>query len=755
VVLDHRTDLYSLGVTLYELLTGQPAVGGSSREEILRQIVFAEPWRPRQRNKAIPPDLETVVLKAMAPEPERRYGTAQELADDLRRFLADQPVQARRPTWTEKAVRWVLRHKLAVRAGLWTILLALLVSLASNVLIWQAQRRADDALRMSEARRQEAEEALRRMRLYQAEVNAAWAESRSQQAKLDVILKSVNRVVGAAGEHDPGGGASGSERSLHEAVSKIYQALLPPLFDPDGTPAGRPTSYAGAWDDMRLGNALTQLGKFSEAKAAYAVATQYASAGTPPVAGAAATPPVPPAAVLSGYRRALAVWRTRARAEGHDFLDGQLLAVVQLYLTRARGLAASAREQKGPNKLAREAEQTYATGLALLLTDLPNLSTERGRSELLNYARGSVDVFIKPSSKGHVWRGRAECQKVLLAVLTWDRATALDPSMPAEEVLELARQYWGLGNSLYQAGLPYHGLEVLHKAASVFEKLQDDLPKKLEDLERALTFVREVASLLKGKGKDTEAERLYRLGIAIWKKSRGKPPLAAEPKINGLGVWFDAVALHNELGQLLACTYQFQQAEAVAREGLALTQAFPQDYLRQFRSGLGEVVWYGQINSLRYTLATALRCTGRTEEAERCLKQVRAIIPDTVPKSAQEGYLERYLWQSFQLGRRLLGLGFGEEARHAFRQAIRNGQELPAAAVERIARAELCQLPERKCYAAAVGLYGEAFAIEPKLTGDLPSIPRSSAACAAALAGCGQGKDADKLDARERARPRR
>ena len=97
-LVDHRTDIYSLGVTLYELLTLQPAFGGRDRQELLRQIAHEEPAPPRRLNPAIPRDLETIVLKAMAKEPESRYATAQELADDLRRFLEHKPIQARRPT---------------------------------------------------------------------------------------------------------------------------------------------------------------------------------------------------------------------------------------------------------------------------------------------------------------------------------------------------------------------------------------------------------------------------------------------------------------------------------------------------------------------------------------------------------------------------------------------------------------------------------------------------------------------------------
>src|SRR5205823_14119961 len=97
VLVDHRTDIYSLGATLYELLTGEPVFAGNDRQELLRQIAFEEPRPPRRVNRAIPAELETIVLKALEKNPAERYGTAQELAQDLERYLKDEPIRARRP----------------------------------------------------------------------------------------------------------------------------------------------------------------------------------------------------------------------------------------------------------------------------------------------------------------------------------------------------------------------------------------------------------------------------------------------------------------------------------------------------------------------------------------------------------------------------------------------------------------------------------------------------------------------------------
>ena len=108
---DARSDVYSLGLTLYELLTLRPAFGETSRGRLIRQVPWQEPPRPRKVNPAIPRDLETVVLKATAVDWDNRYQTAGELATDLKRFLEDRPILARRTTPLEHLWRWCRRNR--------------------------------------------------------------------------------------------------------------------------------------------------------------------------------------------------------------------------------------------------------------------------------------------------------------------------------------------------------------------------------------------------------------------------------------------------------------------------------------------------------------------------------------------------------------------------------------------------------------------------------------------------------------------
>jgi tetratricopeptide (TPR) repeat protein/predicted Ser/Thr protein kinase len=125
--LDPRTDVYSLGATLYEGLTGQPPFAGALHA-VLRRIIADDPLPPRRFDQEIPADLETICLKAMAKEPSRRYQTARALADDLRRWQRAEPIQARPAGPLERGWRWGRRRPLV--AGL---ALALVVALTAGV----------------------------------------------------------------------------------------------------------------------------------------------------------------------------------------------------------------------------------------------------------------------------------------------------------------------------------------------------------------------------------------------------------------------------------------------------------------------------------------------------------------------------------------------------------------------------------------------------------------------------------------------
>jgi eukaryotic-like serine/threonine-protein kinase len=167
-IVDHRSDVYSLGATLYELVTLRPPFEERDRNALIRQIADDDPRKPRSLDSSIPSALETIVLKALRKDPTDRYGTAQELADDLKRFLDGRPIQARRPTATERLRTWSRRHPSTVGAGFVVLVLLLGASLISTALVRREQKktlieqqRSESAYRRERQRALEAEERFR------------------------------------------------------------------------------------------------------------------------------------------------------------------------------------------------------------------------------------------------------------------------------------------------------------------------------------------------------------------------------------------------------------------------------------------------------------------------------------------------------------------------------------------------------------------------------------------------------------------
>ena len=179
--MDHRTDLYSLGATLYEFLTLEPPLNSHDRHELLRQIAIEEPRPVRKVNKAVPADLETIVLKAMAKNPEERYATAQEMAGDLGRFLRDEPILAKRSTMFQRARRLARRHRPVMVSAAVTLLAALTV-LAGSV-GWIVRDRAARQAKRTE----DLQAALKEAQRFQEE--GLWPQAQAAANRAEALLE--------------------------------------------------------------------------------------------------------------------------------------------------------------------------------------------------------------------------------------------------------------------------------------------------------------------------------------------------------------------------------------------------------------------------------------------------------------------------------------------------------------------------------------------------------------------------------------
>jgi serine/threonine protein kinase len=158
LLIDHRADVYSLGATLYELLTLTPVFSGQDHHTLMIQIVTRDPIPPRHVEPGIPLDLETIVLKALAKTREERYATAGELAADLRRFLDGHPIQARRPGTLERAGKWLRRHPAYRNAAAALLVFGIVLLAISTGLIFREQRKTSNAYKREKQRATEAEQ---------------------------------------------------------------------------------------------------------------------------------------------------------------------------------------------------------------------------------------------------------------------------------------------------------------------------------------------------------------------------------------------------------------------------------------------------------------------------------------------------------------------------------------------------------------------------------------------------------------------
>lgn len=154
---DHRTDVYSLGATLYELLTLHPLFPGQDRPALLHQILNEDPRPLRKLDLAIPVELETIVLKSLSKSPTERYATAGEMAADLRRFLDEIPIRARRPQLVDQLRKWMRRHPAVIGAALILLVCGLIGLGVTTAIVAREHAKTEEAYQRERQRAAEAE----------------------------------------------------------------------------------------------------------------------------------------------------------------------------------------------------------------------------------------------------------------------------------------------------------------------------------------------------------------------------------------------------------------------------------------------------------------------------------------------------------------------------------------------------------------------------------------------------------------------
>jgi WD40 repeat protein/serine/threonine protein kinase len=213
---DARSDIYSLGLTLYELLALRPAFDAADRARLIKQVTTAEPTRLDTVNPAIPRDLVTIVQKAIAHEPQRRYATAGALAADLQRFLDDQPIQARRESALEQLARWS-RHHSGIAASLAFIAVLLVaVAVGSAIAAWRFERLADEKARLAGEKE---------LALGQAEEAADRAQRRGDAERWERYQSNIAAATGALQLHNSGAARTALDAAPREHRNWEWQYL--------------------------------------------------------------------------------------------------------------------------------------------------------------------------------------------------------------------------------------------------------------------------------------------------------------------------------------------------------------------------------------------------------------------------------------------------------------------------------------------------------------------------------------------------
>src|SRR5579875_1317348 len=195
---DKRGDIYSLGLTLYELLALKPAYEERDRHRLIKRVTTEEPPSLDKLNRSIPRDLVTIVHKAIDRETGRRYQTAGELAADLQRFLDDEPIQARRISSAERLARWCRHHPgVATLTGILALLLIGItaVSLLTAAYFDQLAHRAAQAAENERLARQEAEQAKEREAKLRQQSEEAKRQAEQQKQRAEAGFAKARKAV--------------------------------------------------------------------------------------------------------------------------------------------------------------------------------------------------------------------------------------------------------------------------------------------------------------------------------------------------------------------------------------------------------------------------------------------------------------------------------------------------------------------------------------------------------------------------------
>jgi serine/threonine-protein kinase len=543
--LSPRSDVYSLGATLYCLLTGRPPFEGDDIGAILRRVQAGDFPAPRDVEPTLDRALEAVCLKAMATKPAERYAGCRALADDVERWMADEPVSAYREPLARRARRWARRNRTIVATAA-VALVAGVVGL-SAVLVVQTQAKADIA----------------RALVRETQARAALAESNAKVRARYVLAEKAIKTFHT--------GVSEDFLLKNEDFKELRTKLL--------------KEAAGFYGDLEklLAGQTDAMSREALAAAYFQLAELTDKIGDKKEA-------------LAVHQKALALRRELAAASGADVEERlevarSLKAVgnLQKELGDNAGALATHEEQRelaerleaeDPTDVVRAAlAQSHSSiAFAYRYTAKTAEALEEYQKALaiqqkLADANPAVTDFQRDLSSTHYSIGNllTETGKPEEALVSYRKALAIQQKLadanPAvtDYQRDLSRTHYNFGSLLIQTGKPAEGLKEYQQAVPVVQKLADANPAVTEFQSFLATSHNNVGEALKRLGKHVEALKEYQRALAIVQKL-----VDANPTVTRFAAFLMNVRTNIE--EVLSRTGKLEEARTVSLERLAIAQ---------------------------------------------------------------------------------------------------------------------------------------------------------------------------------------
>jgi tetratricopeptide (TPR) repeat protein/tRNA A-37 threonylcarbamoyl transferase component Bud32 len=706
-------DIYSLGAILYDLLAGRPPFRGVTILDTLQQVRTLEPVPPRRLDATVPRDLETICLKCLEKEPAKRYATAGELAEDLRRFLADEPIHARPTPWWERCLKWARRRP--ATAALIAVSTLAAVSLLTVGGLWlnaareAAEERERQQARVAKLERQRARDAEKQQRIEKEARAKAEREYRRAETNFRYARAAVDQMLTGVGQlrlaHEPR--MERLRRDLLADALAFYQRFLRAR----GTDASVRAETARAQErvaaiQQMLGQPdqaekayRASLDLFRELPAPYAarpecrqdLATCYNNLGTLLVdAGRYA-------AARTAYRQARDLRQKLAdeRPGNPEYLQDLSDSYDNL----------GAVEQKA--KHLKQARRDYSRALELqqrLADQFPGRPAYRHRLARRHNNLGQVLGAIgqRSAAAGHFTKARQiltgllarshapeyrhelaathhhvgflerdvnpkDAEAAYRACLALRDALAAEfPTVPGYRE-ELAAAYNDLAVLLQATGRGQEADEAFGKALAVQEKIAADFPR-VPDFRRQLGSAYHNRANLLAANRPREAERLYGRALDLFTRlAKEYPDVPAYRR--------EQASTHANLGALWFAGGALDKAEQAFHKALAIEERLTERH--------GDIAGHWEdLAGTQLNLGVVLQVKGKLPEAARWYRAAAKTYGQLAKDAPGEpGYRHQWAVCCNNLGNLLRTLNRPKEAEEAWRRALdllaRLAEQLP------------------------------------------------------------------------------